>query len=677
MGMLGRLVGALGPDRTLPERVAMFAAAASVGSSFEPGLQPRKTIDQAIATGLISAVTLSAVTVTQSGIESVGRGLTRGRSDNASALARLLFSVGTNVVVGAAAYGLARALPPQEAEKSRRGLLRTAAHGTARVATVGAALSTAIGTIDLLAESAPQTRWVSRIPVALPAGIAISAWKIHRVHTKAAEAHDTTIADVSTRNSVGIAIGVGAGVLALQAGERVIAHGVARGLARIAPAYDVVSNPIGHVVSLAVLGAGMYAGYEYAVRRVENGAAAVEPAYDSPPTSPLVSGGPGSPVSFESLSREGRRFVNMTLTQDEISTVMGEPAVADPIRLFVGLDSASLMEDRVDLLLDEMVRTKAFERKVVCFVSPTGSGYINYVMAESLEYLTRGDCAIVTMQYSLLPSSMSLTRTSLAVDQNRSIMHAISGYMRGMDPAKRPRLVAFGESLGALTMQDIWAHRSVEAMERDFIHSSLYVGTPSATQFAHHWRISPEKIDPQGKLIELDNFGDFLDLPADRQQVIRHVLVSHYDDPIPKFGTNLLMRRPWWLGPADLRPPRVPRSAEWAPWTTFVLPAIDLLNAMEVVPGTFGRRGHDYREDIPRFVSQAYDLPITADQLLRMERALRERELVWAQKRVVTEQVARAREAVMREIKTWNVNGSGSDNADEMLRRVLASAPSS
>jgi uncharacterized membrane protein len=655
----------------------MFAAAASVGSSFEPGLQPRKTIDQAIATGLISAVTLSAVTVTQSGIESVGRGLTRGRSDNASALARLLFSVGTNVVVGAAAYGLARALPPQEAEKSRRGLLRTAAHGTARVATVGAALSTAIGTIDLLAESAPHTRWVSRIPVALPAGIAISAWKIHRVHTKAAEAHDTTIADVSTRNSVGIAIGVGAGVLALQAGERVIAHGVARGLARIAPAYDVVSNPIGHVVSLAVLGAGMYAGYEYAVRRVENGAAAVEPAYDSPPTSPLVSGGPGSPVSFESLSREGRRFVNMTLTRDEISTVMGEPAVADPIRLFVGLDSASLMEDRVDLLLDEMVRTKAFERKVVCFVSPTGSGYINYVMAESLEYLTRGDCAIVTMQYSLLPSSMSLTRTSLAVDQNRSIMHAISGYMRGMDPAKRPRLVAFGESLGALTMQDIWAHRSVEAMERDFIHSSLYVGTPSATQFAHHWRISPEKIDPQGKLIELDNFGDFLDLPADRQQVIRHVLVSHYDDPIPKFGTNLLMRRPWWLGPADLRPPRVPRSAEWAPWTTFVLTAIDLLNAMEVVPGTFGRRGHDYREDIPRFVSQAYDLPITADQLLRMERALRERELVWAQKRVVTEQVARAREAVMREIKTWNVNGSGSDNADEMLRRVLASAPSS
>lgn len=675
MSLFIRLVGALGPNRTLPERVAMFAAAASVGASFEPGLQPRKTIDQAIATGVISAVTLSAVTVAQSGIESVGRGLTRGRTDNASALARLLFSVGTNVAVGAAAYGLARALPPHDDERSRRGLLRTAAQGTARVAVVGASLSAAIGTVDLIADASPQGRWVRHIPIALPAGIALSAWKIHQVHVKSQERGDTTIANVSTRNSVGIAVGVGAGVLALQAGERIIAHAVARGLARVAPNYDVVSNPIGHVVSLGLLGAGMYAGYEYAVRRVENGAAAVEPAYETAPTSPLVSGGPGSPVPFESLSREGRRFVNMALTKDEISTVMGEPAVADPIRLFVGLDTASLMEDRVDLLLDEMVRTKAFERKVVCFVSPTGSGYINYVMAEALEYLTLGDCAIVTMQYSLLPSSMSLTRTSLAVDQNRSIMHAITGYLRGMDPAKRPRFVAFGESLGALTMQDIWARRSVEAMERDFVHSSLYVGTPSATRFAQQWRINPEKIDPAGRMIELDNFGEFHDLPADRQQEIRHVLVSHYDDPIPKFGTNLLMRRPWWLGPVDQRPPRVPKSARWSPWTTFVLTAVDLLNAMEVVPGTFGRRGHDYREDIPRFVSQAYDLPVNAEQLMSMERALRERELVWAEKRVVTEQVARAREAVMREIKTWNVSSGSDDKADQLLKSILAPSP--
>lgn len=675
MSWISRAIGALGPDRTLPERVAMFAAAASVGPSFEPGLQPRRTIDQAIATGVISAVTLSAVTVTQSGIESVGRALTGGRTTRGSATARLLFTVGTNLAVGAVAYGVARALPPRNDERARRGLLRTAADATFRVAVSGAGMSAAIGATDILRESVPSAGWVARVPMALPVGIGLSAWRIHRVHQRAQECGDTTIADVSTRTSVAIAVAVGAGVIALQAGERTIAHGVARGLSRVAPAYDVVSNPVGHVVALALLGAGIYGGYEYAVRRVEQGASAVEPAYMSAPASPMVSGGPGSTVPFSSLSREGRRFVNMALTRREIETVMGEPAVADPIRLFVGLDTTPLLEDRVDTLMDELERTRAFDRSVLCLVSPTGSGYINYVLAEALEYLTRGDCAIATLQYSLLPSSLSLTRTRLAVDQNRAVMHAISGYLRGMAPESRPRLVAFGESLGALTMQDIWAHRTVEAMERDFVHASLYVGTPSATRFAQAWRQDPERVDPHGRIIEVDAFGDFLDLPEDRRASVRHVLVSHDDDPIPTFGTNLLMRCPRWLGPPEARPPRVPKSTTWSPWTTFVLTAVDLLNAMDVVPGTFGRRGHDYREDIARFTSQAFGLPVAPEQLLRMERALRERELVWAQKRVVTEQLARAREAIARELRTWNVSGSDGAEGDALRRLLDSSAP--
>jgi hypothetical protein len=107
----------------------------------------------------------------------------------------------------------------------------------------------------------------------------------------------------------------------------------------------------------------------------------------------------------------------MALTGDEIAAVMGEPAKAAPVRVFVGLDTAAELEDRVDILMDEMIRAGAFERQVLAFASPTGSGYINYVFAEALEYMTLGDCAISTMQYSMLPSSMSLTRTGLAIEQ--------------------------------------------------------------------------------------------------------------------------------------------------------------------------------------------------------------------------------------------------------------------
>jgi len=284
-------------------------------------------------------------------------------------------------------------LPPREDERLRRGLVRVAANRTARVAAMGAALSAVIGAGDLVHERNSGRRWLTRIPLALPAGAAVSAFHIHRVHAKAAEMGDTTIENVSLGKSVGIAAGVGAGVVGLQAGERVIAHGVSRLVSRLAPNYDVVSNPIGHAVALTLLGAGLYSGYEYAVRRVEQGGAAVKPAYEDAATSPMVSGSSASVVPFDTLSREGRRFVNMVLSREEIADVMGEPAVADPIRVFVGLDTAAEVEDRVDLVMDELVRTGAFDRKILCFASPTGSGYINYVMAEALEYMTLGDCA--------------------------------------------------------------------------------------------------------------------------------------------------------------------------------------------------------------------------------------------------------------------------------------------
>lgn len=668
---INRVIGWLGPDRSKAERVALFAAAASVGPSFEPGLQPRRTVDQAVATGVIAASTLGLVTATQSMIDGLGRRLARGRVDAASQSAQTFFGIGTNLLAAAACEAIARAIPPREDERPRRGLLRVAAQRSSRVAIAGAVIGGAVGAADAAASAVPSRRWITRIPVALPAGVAASAYEIRRVHREAEQVGDHTITKVSTPKAVGMAVGVGTGVLALQAGEHAIAHAVSKGISRVAPNYDSVSNPIGHLVSLGLLGGALIAGYEYAVRRVEHGSAAIEPAYDEPPTSRFVSGGPESVVPFSTMSREGRRFANMALTRDEIEQVMGKPALADPIRAFVGLDTAEQVEDRVDLIIDELVRTGAFERSVLVFASPTGSGYINYVLAEAVEYLTLGDSAIATMQYSLLPSPMSLNRTALAVEQNRAVMHAVTGYLRGMPEKDRPRFVLFGESLGAQTMLDVWRHRTVEAMDRDFIHSGIFLGTPSATEFAKSWRLDPERVDPLGQIVEVDNYGEFADLPEERQQAARFLLISHHDDPIPKFGTNLLMRQPWWLGPPETRPRQVPKSTRWRPGTTFVLTAVDLVNAMEVVPGVFGRRGHDYREDIARFVSRMYGLPVTPEELMRIERALRARELEWAQKRVVTEQVERAREALSRQMRSWGVD-TGSLSSLDLTPETIA-----
>ena len=60
--------------------------------------------------------------------------------------------------------------------------------------------------------------------------------------------------------------------------------------------------------------------------------------------------------------------------------------------------------------------------------------------------------------------------------------------------------------------------------------------------------------------------------------------------------------------------------------TTFFQTLFDVKNAQ--VPGTYQASGHDYRPDLPRFVSEVYGLPASEEQLARVEAAVRHREEV-------------------------------------------------
>jgi uncharacterized membrane protein len=648
---LQRIVGWLGPDRSVTERVALFATAAVIGPTFEPGLQPRATVHQAIATGVVSAVTLTSVTAAQSAIEAVGRVITRSRHDATSQATRVTFGVAANATAAGVCFAAARLLPARADESMRRGGARTVAEVAGRTAMLTTGATALAGSMKFLSERNPKLGWINRVPIALPAGMVITGIHIRRTRSTMARNKNSSLDAVSVFPSAALSAGVGAGVWSLQIAERFIARGFAAATMKVSPRYEPLAKPVGHLFSLSLLGGVLYVGYEYAVRAVEQGGAAVEPAYIEPPTSSYVSGGPDSLVTFDSLSREGRRFVNMALTRDEIQQVMGESAV-DPIRVFIGLSAAPTIEDRVMLAMDELERTGAFERSVLCLASPTGSGYINYVMAEAMEFMALGDCAIATLQYSLRPSPMSLDRTSIGVEQNRALLHSVSGYLRGMPADRRPRLVLFGESLGAQTMLDSYRHRRVEALNRDGVSASLFLGTPAATQFARSWRWDSVRIDPGHELVEVDSFADFEALPGNIREHVRHVLLTHHDDPIPKFGLSLLVRKPEWLGDPDKRPPGIPRATTWRPATTFVLTGVDMVNAMEVIPGEFGRRGHDYREDIPDFVRAIFGFSVTDELFERIQQALRTREREWAEKRVISEQLARAREAVTREISS-------------------------
>ena len=56
---------------------------------------------------------------------------------------------------------------------------------------------------------------------------------------------------------------------------------------------------------------------------------------------------------------------------------------------------------------------------------------------------------------------------------------------------------------------------------------------------------------------------------------------------------------------------------------------LDMLNALTPTPGIFAEGGHDYREVLPEALSETWQLPATPDQMARINKALRQRELAW------------------------------------------------
>ena len=99
-----------------------------------------------------------------------------------------------------------------------------------------------------------------------------------------------------------------------------------------------IGSPLaGHAVALTLFGGLGIAGFSVVKRRIERGGDVVEAAYPDNPTSPWVTAGPRSVVDFDTIGKEGRRFVLMALTPAEIEDVMGEEAI-EPVRVVAGYD---------------------------------------------------------------------------------------------------------------------------------------------------------------------------------------------------------------------------------------------------------------------------------------------------------------------------------------------------
>jgi uncharacterized membrane protein len=450
-------------------------------------------------------------------------------------------------------------------------------------------------------------------------------------------------------------------MLGIGLAESALSGAAARAAAAILGGTPDDRRTAGRAVALGAFAGLGWVGLRWVNGKLTTAGETIEAAHAAQPAVEEVTGGPGSAISWADQSRESRRWLSMTLRPQDISHVMGEPA-RQPIRVYASLESAGTIAHRAQLLLAEIDRTKALERSVFALFSPTGSGYVNYVATETLEYLTRGDCASAAIQYSVLPSALSLGKVHLATHQTRIVVNGIVQRLLAIPADKRPRFFLFGESLGSQVSQEMFEGQGRTGPAGIGLDAALWIGTPAATVWRTEIAEPDITVTPvvQDGVFVTRGIRDWTGLPEADRETVRFLLLQNGDDPIPKFEASLLWRRPGWLGPDETRPHGAPRGTRWLPVTTFFTTFIDLQNALAPTPGVFSEGGHDYRLAIPDALRTVFALSATPEQMARVQAALRARELGWEVKRrwdataaMPSLEQAAARAAVDAQVSEW------------------------
>lgn len=321
-----------------------------------------------------------------------------------------------------------------------------------------------------------------------------------------------------------------------------------------------------------------------------------------PPVVPERSASPDSPVTWESVGGQGRVFLGRGPSRLDIAQVSGGEA-KEPIRVYAGMPTAGAgIEQAASTVVEELRRTGAFDRAVILLAASTGSGWVDEWQVQPLEFLTRGDCATASLQYSYVPSALNwLTGLEPAQVASAALFRAVRAELDAMDEAHQPALFVCGESLGAFASQSVFAS-ACEALEQ--VDGALWVGTPAFTPMhaaltAARHRGSPE-VAP---VVDNARRVRFVNEPSDLRTDLygrelgawgfpRLVYAQHPSDPVVWWNNKLIWTQPDWLRERAGRD--VSRDVEFTRFVTFIQVLADL-----PVAGTApGGHGHTYHEEL-------------------------------------------------------------------------------
>jgi uncharacterized membrane protein len=311
------------------------------------------------------------------------------------------------------------------------------------------------------------------------------------------------------------------------------------------------------------------------------------------PRAPERSGSPQSLAQWEGLGYYGRSFVRGGPTVAQLEAVNGTGA-KEPIRVYAGLQSADTVQGRADLVLAELKRTGAFDRKVLVVATTTGMGFLDSRGTDPLEYLWNGDTAIAGVQYSYLPSWISvLADQEAVVATSRTVVETVRQYWATLPAGERPELYLYGLSLGSMGVESVLT--SVNIVNEP-VDGALMVGPPFVNQM--HGRLEADRdagspaslpVYEEGRTVRFTNEQGALDPVTGAWGPTRVAYLQHASDPVVFFSSDLAFDRPEWLADGQ-RGPDVSPTMGWVPLVTMWQVLLDMPGAGNVPTGY----GHMY-----------------------------------------------------------------------------------
>ena len=320
------------------------------------------------------------------------------------------------------------------------------------------------------------------------------------------------------------------------------------------------------------------------------------------PQVPERSGSPQSRSSWRAVGGQGRVFLGRGPSRADIEAVTGCSAM-EPIRVYAGMpEEGQSLQNAADLVVEELHRTGAFDRAVILIATSTGSGWVDEWQVQPLEYLTRGNCATASMQYSFVPSSINFL-TDLDVSEEAAVIlfETIRCAVDEIPEDRRPALFVCGESLGAYASQHVFSG-IVDVLSRT--DGALWVGTPAFTPMhaeltAIRHRGSPEvaPVVANGRHVRFVNvpenlWADVYGRELGDWNYPRIVYAQHPSDPVVWWKSELVWHKPDWISEkvdGDVSP-----HMQYTRGATYIQVLVD----MPVAGTAPGGHGHTYHEEL-------------------------------------------------------------------------------